>query len=297
MEMADRAGDEAGAAGSLTRLAGIAHRRGEVAEATRLLHSALERARRGADNSLIGHILAALALLAEDRGLHGEADAHLAGARAIRSDDPYLATDLLLARGEIDLKRGNRDQARAVLEEALAIARSSGFANVIAWASAYLGELAVIEGDPESGERQLSQSLAMFQGLDIPVGTVWTMRHLGRVIMERGQIERSRALLEEALRIALDEVRPDAPLMVQALADLETNAGSFERAAVLLGAAEAARSRVGVGLPGRDRTALERSTRILRQQLGDFRLGELTSRGSELSLEEAALAQDPSSTL
>lgn len=66
LRMADRLGDDVGAATSLTALASLPHRAGDLREATRLFEEALKRARRGGEPSRIGHILTSLALLSED---------------------------------------------------------------------------------------------------------------------------------------------------------------------------------------------------------------------------------------
>lgn len=86
-------------------------------------------------------------------------------------------------------------------------------------------------------------------------------------------------------------------LLIQALADLEASAGDYERAALLVGAAETERRRAGLILPGTERTAAEQTMRLLQRQLDASRMAELVSRGSALNLEEAAASQVPSSTL
>ena len=289
LELAERLGDDAGAAATLTRLAGLPHRRGDLGEATRLLEDALARARRSGDPLRLGHILASLALLSEDQGRTAEAEAYVTEALENRGKtrDLYVATDALLAEGEIGINRGDWDRARRALEEALQAARNAGFTDVISWATAYLGKLAVVEGQIDEGERLLSEGLAMFQKLGHPLGASWAMRHLGRAALEQGDATRAEALLREALRISLEQVRPDVPLVLQAIAELEERRGSWERAATLSGAAEATRQRMGLNLPTREQSVASAAKDALRARLGAERFEELAGRGAVMSLEEA----------
>jgi tetratricopeptide (TPR) repeat protein len=238
----------------------------------------------------VGHILASLALLSEDQGLSEKAEAYVAEALQTRrkTDDLYVATDALLAQGEISINRAEWDKARRALEEALHQARDAGFADVISWATAYLGKLALGEGRVDEGERLLAEGLAMFQKLGLPVAAAWVMRHLGRAALEQGDPARAEALLGGALRISLEQVRPDAPLILQALGELQARAGGAEDAAVLVGAAEAARRRMGLRLPAREAELAEETATRIRERIGGERFGELASQGASMTLEEAA---------
>jgi hypothetical protein len=127
----------------------------------------------------------------------------------------------------------------------------------------------------------------MFQRLGLPVAAAWAMRHLGRCVLELGDVARAEALLQEALRIAMAQVRPDVPLVLQAIAELEVRRGSLERASTLSGAAEATRKQMGLKLPPREQAAAGAATDELRTQLGDERFEDLAERGSAMTLEEA----------
>jgi predicted ATPase len=289
LALAEQLGDDAESAAILTRLAGLPHRRGDLQEATRLFEDALERARRVGGAAPVGHILASLALLSEDRGLAAAADSYAAEALGIRqtSDDLYAATDALLAHGEISINRGDFDTAGRVLDAALDAARDAGFADVIAWATAYLGKLALARAEAAEAEDLLSRAMAMFQRLGMPVGTAWAMRHLGRVALESGDPERAETLLAEALSISLVDVRPDAPLALQALAEAVAQRSDWVKAAVLAAAAEAARAQMGLMLPLRELRAADATRGDVITNLGRDRFDELAAKGAEMSLEEA----------
>lgn len=128
----------------------------------------------------------------------------------------------------------------------------------------------------------------MFQELGIPLGTVWAMRHLAGAAREQGDIARAGPLLEEALQVSLDQVLPDAPHVLQSLAELELHREHWEKAAVLAAAAEAARTEMGLELPRAELASAQRASALLRDRLGSESMDELTSKGTAMSLTEAA---------
>jgi tetratricopeptide (TPR) repeat protein len=254
-----------------------------------LFEEALERARVAGDPSRVGHILASLALLSEDQGLSDRAERYAAEALSTRrpTDDVYVVTDALLALGEISINRGDWQAARGSLEKALQEARRAGFPDVIGWATAYLGKMALGEGQIQEGERLLSEGLAMFQRLGLPVAAAWAMRHLGRAALELGDATRADALLRGALQISLAQVRPDVPLVLQAIAELEVRRGRWDRGAVLSAAAEATRNRMGLKLPAREQAAALAALDEASAHLGGDDFHRLSAEGAAMTIEQA----------
>jgi predicted ATPase/class 3 adenylate cyclase len=289
LQLAEELGDDTAAAESLTRLAALPHREGDLVGATRLFEEALERARVAGDPSRVGHILASLALLSEDQGLSDRAERYAAEALSTRrpTDDVYVVTDALLALGEISINRGDWQAARGSLEKALQEARRAGFPDVIGWATAYLGKMALGEGQIQEGERLLSEGLAMFQRLGLPVAAAWAMRHLGRAALELGDATRADALLRGALQISLAQVRPDVPLVLQAIAELEVRRGRWDRGAVLSAAAEATRNRMGLKLPAREQAAALAALDEASAHLGGDDFHRLSAEGAAMTIEQA----------
>jgi predicted ATPase/class 3 adenylate cyclase len=290
LALTEELGDEGAAAACLTRLAGLAYRQADLPAATRLFEDALKRAHRAADPRREGQILTSLALLSEEQGHTADADQYVAGAlnACSRKDDLYVALDALLAGGEIAINREDWDRARRALTETLETARSAGFTDLIAWSTAYLGKLALGEGRAEDGEQRLSESLAMFQRLELPLGQSWAMRHLGRTALAQGDDVRASALLTGALRISLEQVRPDAPMVLQALAELGARLPDPEPAAVLLGAAQVARQRIGLTLPVGEQRIADETEATLRHRISDPRFSELVAQGAAMTLDDAA---------
>ena len=92
--------------------------------------------------------------------------------------------------------------ARRYTEEALAIARKTGFQNGIAYGLCYLGILADREGDLEGARDYFEQSLAGWRALNNRGGMCHTLKCLGENHLKRGEIERAETLLQEGLAYA-----------------------------------------------------------------------------------------------
>ncbi len=288
LEMADARHDDVAAATVLATMASLPHRGGDIPEATRRFVEALALARRGGDLSQIASILASLALLEEDQGMAAEAESHATEALGLRrrTNDLYAVSDALLTLGEISINRGRYGDARLALEEALEIATDSGFQDVSAWAVAYQGKVEFNVGNYAVGMRLLEDALLQFQKRGQPNGAAWAMRHLGQAAMADGDLGGAAALLREALDIALEHVVPDAPLVLQAMSELDVARGDYEEAAYLLCAAEQIRGELDLVIPIAEREKLAAVRAAVEAQLTPQRFAELKAKGAASTLDD-----------
>ena len=98
----------------------------------------------------------------------------------------------------------------------------------------------------------------------------------------------------EALELALSTPgeRASAPLALEGLAGVAAAGGRAEQAALLLGAADAARARGGSHLPGAERFDIDRASDRARSQLGAPRFAEAFRRSAPLGVEAAAALEE-----
>jgi predicted ATPase/DNA-binding XRE family transcriptional regulator len=192
-------------------------------------------------------------------------------------DEPGIAT-LLGGAGAAASQLGDYDAARALLEEAVGIRRRLGTAFELAKALADLGQNASNAGDDLEAASALEESLRRFRGAESNVGiamvflllaVVATRAHdleraetfsreardvatsaghtvtvalatatLGRVALERGQLDEAHAALHEAFALLQSSSDlSDMPELVECLAALEHARRNDRAAARLLGAA------------------------------------------------------------
>lgn len=188
----------------LSLLSFVALRRNDPEQADSLAHRALEVARTLDDERAMALALMAQGDVSWVRGDHEGSVAQYeeAVARSHRVGDPLLVASAVYNFGMAAYQGGDVDRGRDAFEEALALAGELGDAPHTAAARFMLAELDVLAGETQSAREHAQASLALYRDLEDP-------RSQARVLV----------------------------ILAVAAAD-----ASFEDAARLLGAAEAARA-------------------------------------------------------
>ncbi|HEX8064899.1 MAG TPA: LuxR C-terminal-related transcriptional regulator [Thermoleophilaceae bacterium] len=189
--------------------------------------------------------------------------------------------DRVLARAQAHL--GDLDGARERLERMVATRTAAK-----AVAMAQLADVLRAAGAADGAEEWAGRALELANRLRSPMVAAWASEILGRLATDRSAWGRAAALLDDAMstraRLGLE---PYLPKSFDALAELEARLGGHEEAALLLGAAEGARSRLGSVRWGPDEPRLEALDRRLRAALGDERFRAAHEAGTALSSDEA----------
>ncbi|GIF21028.1 putative ATPase/DNA-binding SARP family transcriptional activator [Actinoplanes tereljensis] len=211
--------------------------------------------------SALGDLVSADGDFAQGVRLQREAMA-LVREVGIREDLPQLevkmAHQLYLA--------GEHDEARRVLKQSWEEAEEIGLPDVLASVQYGYATIARLEGDLEVAREMIGRSAEMLSNPSFaPQFGSMTRSTQGLIEAAAGNLELAGRYHAEAVRIAVDA--RDAPVIAMAvigLADLAMRTGDPDRAAFLLGAADAVRG-------GRDRTVpdTERITFEARAALGD----------------------------
>jgi predicted ATPase len=195
---------------------------------------------------------------------------------------------LAMAAGE----RGDRDQARALYEESLVLARAVDDGWLLSAALNNLGGVYLSEGNYERAIELFEESLAIGEARDDLDRRSRELTHLGLAMRALGDLARAREYfrggLAAAAEIGLAEMELTA---VSGLASLEAETGDAVTAACLVGWMSARRSKLGAPSDADD-IALEES---LRDRLGPDRFASELAAGAALALEDVvdlALGRD-----
>ncbi|HEX8066073.1 MAG TPA: LuxR C-terminal-related transcriptional regulator [Thermoleophilaceae bacterium] len=175
--------------------------------------------------------------------------------------------------------RGDLDGARAGLEGVVASGADYGW--VLARAMLELADVARLAGDAAAAEEHARRAREISERIGSRLCRAWSDEVLGRLAAARGDWRVAEGRLHGALTTRAElELRLYLPQTLDALAETCAGMSSHEEAAWLLGAADRARSDLGmVRLPQHDAgcAALERR---LRAEIGDERY-EVSSREGE----------------
>jgi predicted ATPase/DNA-binding SARP family transcriptional activator len=231
--------------------------------------------------------LGGLAMLDGWRGEHAAAVGHYRQARELAAafgstEDEvqfrlFIVRDLWLA--------GEREAARAELARAQPDAERLGLPELRAFAAYTAGDLARLDGRPETAREALLRAVHMAEGPGVAqqIGAV-AATGLGYLAGAEGDLAAARDWHAHALTTA--RLSSDAPVIAGALgglADLALREGDPERAAELLGASFAIRGTT-------DRSVIddERVAGAARSVLGDARYGQAYERGQRVTLDTLA---------
>jgi tetratricopeptide (TPR) repeat protein len=162
------------------------------------------------------------------------------------------------------------------------------------WTALAVGTAGLVEttvGRHDDAQRHLREARDLGKRFDDAWLAAWSRVLLGTLAVVRGRLEEARALLEEGLELSLAaHSTRSVTLCLTAFAQLAFAEGDGERAALLAGAAEGLRRRVGLrAWPLQRRPEAELVAQI-RQALGGDRCEEVFAAGARLTQQEAVAA-------
>ncbi|MEE1762115.1 BTAD domain-containing putative transcriptional regulator [Streptomyces sp. SP18BB07] len=248
-------GDRWGELQTVSPLAALAEIKGDYEEAARRQHEGLRMAR--------------------DLGLEAEVSARLSGL------------------GRLALLTREWDRARDLHEQARRIALEQGYKYGEIHSEMGLALGARRSGDLDAAEAHLLHIRDGYADVSSQAGDHLLLAELGFLAELRGEVVRATAHHLRGLEVARSLGEPRAlALSLEGLAGAAALHG-HERAAacaaLLLGAADAARRDVGAPLPPAERGDVDRITTAARAALGGSAFTEAFDRGARLTAEEAVL--------
>jgi predicted ATPase/class 3 adenylate cyclase len=194
----------------------------------------------------------------------------------------------LLSLGIAALCQGDYEQAMSLLQEGLKRCRELGDKFDTARALNNLGEVARHLGDLEGATARYEESLVLYRELGGKWSIAFAIQNLGLVAAERSDFVRALQLQKESLAL-YQEVgdKGGFPESLEKLADVLGAQQHPERAARLLGAAEALREAIHMPVLPCDRTDYERTVVAVRAQLDEVNFASAWAAGRAMRPEQA----------
>jgi predicted ATPase len=239
----------------------------------------------------------ALEVVGEDQATLAAASQRLESLLAgIR--DPYLHAVSQLAMAGISAVVGDFDGALRTESACLEELRGQDEPYWTTVATLTYGLVETAMGRPEDALGHLREARALADRFDHAGLSAWSQVQLGLLALVRGRPEEARALLDEGLELSLaTHSTRDVTLCLTAFAQLAFVQDEGERAALLAGAAEGLRQRVGLRAWPLEREGGAQMLAQIRQALGADRFDEEFAVGLRLNRQQAiAAVRDPRST-
>jgi predicted ATPase len=232
----------------------------------------------------------ALEVVGQDQATLAAASQRLESLLA-RIRDPYLHAVSQVAMAGISGVVGDADGAlrreMACLEELQG--QDEPYWTTVVVLTAGIWEMAL--GRPEAALGHMREARALAGQFDHAGLSAWTQVQLGILAIVRGRPEEARTLLDEGLELSLaTHSTRDVTLCLTAFAQLALVQGDGARAALLAGAAEGLRQRVGLRAWPLQQQGEAQMVAQIRQALGADRFDQEFAAGVELDRQQAIAA-------
>jgi tetratricopeptide (TPR) repeat protein len=206
-------------------------------------------------------------------------------------DDPFLRAVSGMAMGWASMIAGDPDGAIRRVSVSLEELRDQDEPYWTTTAVLSVGSFQAAAGRDDDAVRDLSQARELADRFSYHWPATWSRVQLGTLDALRGRLDQARKLLDEALDLSLATRSTSfVALCLAAHARLALGEGDPEQTALLEGAADGLRRRVGLrAWPMLRPTEAELMTQ-LRQALGAGRLDQAFSAGSRLNQQQAVAA-------
>jgi predicted ATPase len=263
--------------------------RGSLAEGRGWLDEAIAKGR-SAPPELRARGLHASGSLATRQGDYESADALFAESLAIWEElgDAAGTARSLLSIGTVAAERGDQERAIELSERAAELYEESGDRRGHALAISNLGGIALERGEYAKAAELSEQAYGLFETLEDSEGMAFALVNQGFAALSEHQHERAIELLREALRrLAELEFKDVIGYCFEGLAAVLALTERGEEAARLLGAAEALRESLGVGLAPAEQATHDETVTAVKAALGEGRFSAAWRQGRELALDEA----------
>ena len=215
---------------------------------------------------------------AEALGTHGRALFREVGDAVGESEALYLL-------GLVAQTKEDYPEARAQFEEALLRLWPLDEPVRTAWTLRQVGWSAYFCGEHAAGEHYLEEAMALAQREGADHTVAYVLSSLGDIALQQGQYARAAILWQERLNLTWDV--SSLPRSVEMLGRIAGALGEAERAARLLGAAEALRERLGTILPPGQLPTHERTVATIRSALDTDAFASAWAEGRRMTRDEA----------
>jgi predicted ATPase/class 3 adenylate cyclase/DNA-binding CsgD family transcriptional regulator len=288
LSIARPAGDRIGVELTLGQLGLALGFVGELSEAQAALNECLAIAHELNDRFILAAGSAGLAGVATHQGDYDRAAELLQESMAqAREFSPFIVSVTLLYQGLLDYALGNLEDAGSNLQQAVNMTRAMRTMFAHSWGLCMLGDTALARGDLERSSAIVEEALDVGRRTG-DFALGLVLQKAGKLARAQGDHERAEATHHDALTLLQKSgAKVGGVEALESLAGLAALAESPAEAARLFGAAEALRESIGYVRFPIDRTAHEADAVLVGEALTEEEFQRAWQEGRAMSMDEA----------
>ena len=284
-------GDKDGIGWSLSCLGDLAFYQGDPDKAMKLYTESRNIFREVGNHWAVSRAISGMGfiLLAQGNPEHATKLFEEALAFGREMGDPNEVAGRRYDLARVARSKGDYEQAEKLYEETLAFVRNElKNKDAVAGTLVDLGDVAWARGDLALAARRYEESLSIGQEIQALLTIAAASSGLGRVEYSRGEFDKARTYLKEALTILKSVSDPwNKAYVLHGFATLAVAEKDMERAVRLFGVTEAFFLRLRFLLLPLDRDNHESDIAVARTALGEDRFLKLLAEGKAMTLEQA----------
>jgi predicted ATPase len=264
---------------------------GEMREVVLVASQSIEISRRLNDKQSLARSLSSLAMASVFTSGREEALQYAEESEAIAREAQFqagIAAALGLKASVLLLSGGDPEEAKRCIEESLVISREFGFIWGIAVSGMGLGRLASRQGDLAGARREFMKSAELAERAGNRRIYASCYSELAHALRQHGQLDEAIELYKKVLPLWQDfGHRAAIAHEIECIGFIAIVRGQGERAARLIGAAEAIRQSINSSLNGIELAEYEQEVARLRLNVDETSLASWWSAGRAMTMEQA----------
>ena len=197
--------------------------------------------------------------------------------------------ECLAELGRFETLGNDLESAQKRLKEAIYLFRQLNIKNGISDILQAYGRIAAVKGDYEQAYSNFQESAALSEQGGYRISYLFTRSHLGYLALQQERITEAHEIFNETLRSFFDDKNEiGVAFNLEGIAGLSVAVGKYERAARLIGWADALRERIGDPRPPLEQADVDKIIAACLVKMGEAAFSNAYEIGHKMSLDEAA---------
>ena len=190
--------------------------------------------------------------------------------------------------GSFEIANGNLQTAQKWVDEVMRTSQNLNNKNMKSEILVLFGNMALIKGDYEKARTDLEEASSIAEELGNRWGRLWSDVRLGYVALHEGNLPEARGIFANTAQMfQKDQFKEGVVYTLEGIASLNNLAGKPDRAACLIGWADAMRKQIDNCRPLLEQADVDKIISACLAKMGEVAFSDVYDEGQKMTLDEA----------